>query len=97
VDQDNTVRWANTLLQIQPQHWRSTLAGCRVLVYEHLDGTLTLGFGPHMIGRFTAQGLPIPEQISNARQKTGRQKLAEKKGADFFLKTVTSAARPAPR
>jgi len=50
-----------------------------------------------MIGRFTAQGLPIPEQISNARQKTGRQKLAEKKGADFFLKTVTSAARPAPR
>jgi hypothetical protein len=29
VNQDNTVRWANTFLQIQPQHWRSTLAGCR--------------------------------------------------------------------
>jgi len=97
VDQDNTVRWANTYLQIQAQHWRSTLAGCRVVVYEHLDGTLTLGFGPHMIGRFTAQGLPIPEQIPKARGKTGRQKLAEKKGANFFSKTVTSASRPAPR
>jgi len=97
VDQDNTVRWANSYLQIQAQHWRSTLAGCRVVVYEHLDGTLTLGFGPHMIGPFTAQGLPMPEQIPKARGKTGRQKLAEKKGANFFLKTVTSASRPAPR
>src|SRR5678815_2618136 len=58
VDQDNTVRWANTVLQIQPQRWRSTLAGCRVLVYEHLDGTLTLGYGPHVVGRFNSQGQP---------------------------------------
>jgi transposase len=98
VDQDNTVRWANTVLQIQPQRWRSTLAGCRVLVYEHLDGTLTLGYGPHIVDRFNAQGEPICEPEAKRKEKTGTKKLAEKKkGANFFLNTVTSAARPAPR
>jgi len=97
VDQDNTLRWANTPLQIQPQQWRSTLAGCRVLVYEHLDGTLTVGYGPHTVGRFSAQGEPIPEPNRKTKEKTGRQKLAKKKGANFFLNRVTSAARSAPR
>lgn len=98
VDQDNTVRWANTVLQIQPQRWRSTLAGCRVVVYEHLDGTLTLGYGPHVVGRFNSQGQPRTDPESKSKEKAGIKKLAEKKkGANFFLNTVTSAARPAPR
>ena len=97
VGQDNTLRWGNIALQIQPQQWRSTLAGCRVLVYEHLDGTLTVGYGPHTVGRFSAQGEPIPEPNRKTKEKTGRQKLAKKKGANFFLNRVTSAARSAPR
>ena len=97
VSQDNTVRWATTVLQIEPLRWRSTLAGCRVLIYEHLDGSLTMGYGPHTVGRFTATGQPILEPNKQTKEKTGRQKLAEKKGANFFLKTVTSAARSAPR
>ena len=39
VNQDNTVRIANRTLQIEKSKWRSTLAKCRVLVCEHLDGT----------------------------------------------------------
>jgi transposase len=61
VNQDNTVRWINTILQIQPQQWRSTLAGCRVLIYEHLDDTLSIGYGPHVLGRYTRQGQAIPD------------------------------------
>lgn len=96
VDQDNTVRWANVPLQIQPQRWRSTLAGCRILIYEHLDGTLTLGYGPHVVGRFSALGEPIVDPKQQKR-KLGRKKLAEKKGANFFSNRVTSAARSSPR
>jgi transposase len=96
VDHDNTVRWANMLLQIQPQQWRSTLAGCRVVIYEHLDGTLTLGYGPHTLGRFSCLGEPIVEL--KPKEKTGAKKLAEKKvGANFFGNRVTSAARSSPR
>jgi hypothetical protein len=54
-------------LQIQKMPWRHTLAGCRVTVYEHLDGTLSVGYGPHTVGRFTAEGLPWPEPLSNRR------------------------------
>lgn len=98
VDQDNTVRWTNLPLQIQPQRWRSTLAGCRVLIYEHLDGTLTLGYGPHVVGRFNSLGEPVDDPKMENREKTGSKKLAVKKvGANFFVNKVTSAARSAPR
>ena len=98
VAQDNTVRWTTILLQIQPQRWRSTLAGCRVVIYEHLDGTLTLGYGPHVVGRFGPQGEAILDAKVKGKEKTGRKKLARKlKGANFFLDSVTSAARSAPR
>jgi hypothetical protein len=38
VNQDNTVNMANRTLQIEKTKWRGTLAKCRVLVCEHLDG-----------------------------------------------------------
>src|SRR5712692_5215333 len=59
VNQDNTVSWTNQVLQIEKVSWRSSLAGCRVTVYEHLDGTLSIGYGPHLAGRYTAEGLPL--------------------------------------
>jgi transposase len=98
VNQDNTVRWANTFLQIQPQHWRSTLAGCRVLVYEHLNATLSIGYGPHELGRFTPNGQPIayPEPQSNTKRAKKKPTLREV-GAGFFVNKVTSAARSSPR
>ena len=56
VARDNTVSFARLSLQIERQRWRGTLAGCRVTVYEHLDATLSLGFGAHVVGRYTSQG-----------------------------------------
>ena len=85
VDKDNTVRWANTHLQIEPQQWRSTLAGCRVLVYEHLDDTLTLGYGPHAIGRFNREGETLREPKTEEKKKKRGQEIGRvKKGANFF-------------
>lgn len=56
---DNTVQFARLRLQIERQRWRSTLAGCRVTVYEHLDGTLSLGYGAHLVGRYSTEGVPL--------------------------------------
>jgi transposase len=58
VNRDNTVSFQNLSLQIQPVRWRATLAGCTVTVHQHLDGTLSLRYGPHGLGRYTAEGRP---------------------------------------
>jgi hypothetical protein len=59
VNRDNTVSWQNLSLQMNRQSWRGTLAGCNVTVHQHLDGTLSLTYGPHRLERYTAQGTPI--------------------------------------
>ena len=56
VGADNTVRYSKRVLQIEPQQFRYSLAKCRVLVCAHLDGTLSLYYGPHRLGRYDAEG-----------------------------------------
>ena len=59
VNRDNTVSFQNLTLQIEPVRWRGTLAGCAVIVHQHLDGTLSLSYGPHSLGRYDERGGPI--------------------------------------
>lgn len=76
VARDNTVSFARLTLQIERQRWRSTLAGCRVRVYEHLDGTLSLGFGAHEVGHYSADGTPLKTQASNEVKKAVKKRAA---------------------
>jgi transposase len=69
VARDNTVQLGERRLQIEPLGWRGTLAGCRVLLHEHLDGTLSACFGPHTVGRYNAQGWPLLEGIKSRPRK----------------------------
>lgn len=73
VNRDNTVSWANHCLQIEKTSWRGTLAGCRVTVYEHLDGMLSLGYGPRVVGRYTAEGLAL---AARGRKVTRKERAA---------------------
>jgi hypothetical protein len=41
--------------------WRGTLAGCNVIVHQHLDGTLSMTHGPRRLERYTSQGTPITQ------------------------------------
>ena len=59
VNRDNTVSFQNLSLQIERVRWRGTLAGCNVMVHQHLDGTISLTHGPHRLGRYSAQGVAI--------------------------------------
>ena len=59
VARDNTVSYDNRVLQIEKTKWRYTLAGCKVVVFEHLDGTISLRYGPHTVGRYDATGASL--------------------------------------
>lgn len=63
VNQDNTVQIGACVLQIEKSHWRATLAGCRVTVYQHLDGTWSIAHGPHLVGRYNREGLPLQFEV----------------------------------
>jgi transposase len=76
VARDNTVSFARLTLQIERQKWRGTLAGCRVTVYEHLDGTLSLGFGAHEVGRYSSDGTPLTTQAGNEVKKAVKKRAA---------------------
>jgi len=68
VNRDNTVSFQNLRLQIEPVRWRGTLAGCAVTVHQHLDGTLSLSYGPHCLGRYDERG----GAMVNAKLAAGR-------------------------
>jgi len=68
VNRDNTVSFQNLSLQIERARWRATLAGCAVMVHQHLDGTLSLTHGPHCLGRYTAQGAALEATNTAARR-----------------------------
>jgi hypothetical protein len=80
VNQDNTVRIANRTLQIERTKWRNTLAKCHVLVCEHLDGTWSVFYGPHRVGRYAADG---------SRYRSAESSLPEEGSADTGTGQIT--------
>lgn len=60
VNNDNTVQYGRCRLQIGATPLRCHFARCRVMVHQHVDSTLSVRYGPHVIGLFTAEGQPLP-------------------------------------
>lgn len=75
VNGDNTIVLDNRVLQINKTRWRNTLAGCKVTIYEHLNGTMLVRFGPHEVGRFAPDQLPAPQP----KQRQGPRPLGHKR------------------
>jgi Integrase core domain. len=67
VAKDNTVTMGERVWQIGKTAFRNTLAGCTATIHEHLDGTVSIRYGPHVIGRFDAQCRPIPAAAAGKR------------------------------
>ncbi len=65
VNRDNTVMVDNRVFQIEKTRWRNTLAGCSVIVHEHLDESITIQFGPHEVARF--EPAVVPDQMPKRR------------------------------
>lgn len=78
IDQDNTVRFHNLIMQIERAEWRPTLAGCKVIIHQHLDSTLTLMVAGHRVGHYSAEGkllTPLTKKQIKAVEKTLRGKV----------------------
>ena len=63
VGKDNTVAIADRRWQIDKTRFRHTLAGCTVTIHEHLDGKISIRYGPHVVARFDLYG----KALSNKR------------------------------
>jgi hypothetical protein len=94
VNRNNTANFQNLSLQIERVRWRETLAGCQVVVHQHLHGTLSLTHGPHCLGRYTAQGTAFGDNENAGR--TGGGKAARRKGHKAnFSAELGNPAQPA--
>jgi transposase len=82
VNRDNTVSFQNLSLQIEAVRWRATLAGCQVMVHQHLDGTLSLTHGPHLLGRYTAEGA-----AQDAKKMPARRAVEKPRGGKVIKPT----------
>src|SRR5208283_485726 len=56
VNKDNTVAIADRRWQIEKTRFRNTLAGSTVTIHEHLDETVSIRYGPHVVGRYDRTG-----------------------------------------
>ena len=59
VSKDNTVAIADRSWQLEKSRFRNSVAGCTVTIHEHRNGELSIRYGPHVVGRYTADANPI--------------------------------------
>ena len=71
VAKDNTVALGNRLWQVDKTHFRSTLAGTTVTIHEHLDETVSIRFGPHVVGRYDREGVKLTGSTTAKRRGKG--------------------------
>ena len=74
VEKDNNVAIADRHWQLNQTRFRNTLSGCTVTIHEHLDGRVSIRYGPNVVGRFQADGRPI--EPTPKTQAAGRGKAA---------------------
>ena len=72
VGKDNTVAIKDRWWQIDKCRWRHSLAGQTVTIHEHLDDTVSIRYGPHVVGRYT-----------EGRGKAGAVEVAENQTPGF--------------
>jgi transposase len=62
VAKDNTVAMGDQSWQLEKTRFRSSLAGCTVTIHEHLDQTVSIRYGPHVVGRYRADGQTLEKE-----------------------------------
>jgi len=71
VEKDNTVAIRDRMWQIDKTRFRSTLAGSTVTIHEHLDETISIRYGPHVVGRYSRTGEKLTEAKPTERRGKG--------------------------
>jgi hypothetical protein len=88
VNCDNTVSFKRRLFQIAKNKLRVSFAKCKVTVYEHLDGSVSISYGRHSLGYYSPEGLlksshsKQPEKVIKGGKSTTDQ---DQKRTDHLL------------
>ena len=78
VGKDNTVAIGGRWWQIEKSRWRYSLAKQTVTVHQHLDGKVSIRFGPHVVGRYDREGRSLGSEIKSKRRgKDGTMEAVE--------------------
>jgi len=93
VSRDNTVQFGGLWLQIEPCRWRHSLAGLTVTVHQHLDLSLSLRYGPHLVGRYDQTGQPLPQH----KHGRGNVEITAAPDSHFPTATTTKNNLPTPK
>jgi transposase len=72
VSQDNTVAIGDRWWQIEKCKWKTTLAGQTVTIHQHLDGQVSIYWGPHRVAQFT-QGRGNDATVENHKPVSHRR------------------------
>src|SRR5580700_6560192 len=98
VGKDNTVAIGEQCWQLEKSRFRSSLAGCTVTIHQHLEGAVSIRYGPHVVGRFPAtQPGPSPESrgkggpvetVENQKQVSHRSHRPLEIPKDFHFPTA---------
>jgi hypothetical protein len=62
--------------QLERTKLRGSLAGCRVILHEHLDDSFSITFGPHVVGRYG------PEAVEMTPPRKARKAFASRSGLE---------------
>ena len=68
---DNTVSYKTKVLQIPASELRTSYARCEVTVLQHMNDTLSIKYGPHLLGRYCLEGKLLTTEGKRKAKKTG--------------------------
>jgi transposase len=109
VAQDNTVAIRDRCWQIEKCRWRFSLAGQSVTIPEHLDGAVSIRWGPHVLGRFDERGVSLKsgrgkdgtvESVENQQQvshSSHRRLEISQTTRDSHFSTASTVGPPKPK
>lgn len=98
VAKDNTVAVGERVWQLEKSRFRHTLAGCTVTLGEHLDGRVSLRYGPHVVGQFDSPGRSLTKPNKPERRgKDGGMESGENQRQVFTPSHTSLGISPTTR
>jgi transposase len=94
VARDNTIAFRDRIWQLEKTRWRYSLAGCTVTVHEHLDGRVSVRYGPHVVAMWTATGESAGPQVRGGKDGAVSSLEISPPARDFHFPTAPTATRP---
>jgi len=98
VAKDNTVTIGDRSWQLEKTMFGNSLAGSTVTIHQHLDDTVSVRFGPHVVGRFDPEGKPLTDGQTRrvCTVKTSRNRLPAEGAPEAVVTPLSRSPKGKP-